>query len=75
LIVEEQQLAEVVRNLRTQLEESKSSAQTAKRSSALLEGLMQAKQKKKLAGVFGRLGDLGTINAKYELPSRLLAGL
>jgi phage shock protein A len=32
LIVEEQQLAEVVRNLRTQLEESKSSAQTAKRS-------------------------------------------
>jgi structural maintenance of chromosome 4 len=55
-----------VRNLRNQLEASKTSAQDAQSKSQVLRELLGANQKKKLAGIHGRLGDLGTIDSQYD---------
>jgi structural maintenance of chromosome 4 len=59
--------SEVVRTLRNQLEEAKSAAKDASNKSHLLKSLMDAKSKKKLSGIHGRLGDLGTIPSKYDV--------
>jgi len=49
------------------LEEAKTSQQETKVRSKLLQALTEAKQKKRLSGIHGRLGDLGTISEKYDV--------
>ncbi len=64
---EEKKLEDYLRNLRVQLQEGKSAEQDNSTRSKLLESLMQAKHKKQLQGIHGRLGDLGTIAPKYDI--------
>ncbi|KAL1502044.1 hypothetical protein ABEB36_007248 [Hypothenemus hampei] len=64
---EEAQLAEAIRSKRAQLEEGKSSLQATKSSGRVLDSLKKAKQEGHCPGFFGRLGDLGSINAKYDV--------
>lgn len=49
------------------LEDSKASQSSASSHGRVLQALLAAKKKKLLPGIFGRLGDLGTIDAKYDV--------
>ncbi|XP_066152945.1 structural maintenance of chromosomes protein 4 isoform X2 [Euwallacea fornicatus] len=67
LIKEEDQLIAVVRKQRATLEEGRSCLQASKSTSRVLDSLMNAKREGKCPGLFGRLGDLGAIDAKYDV--------
>ncbi|XP_050294355.1 structural maintenance of chromosomes protein 4 isoform X2 [Anthonomus grandis grandis] len=64
---EEMNLVNVIRSKRTTLEEGKSSMQASRSSGRVLDSLMRAKREGKCPGLFGRLGDLGAIDAKYDV--------
>lgn len=49
------------------LEEKKSSAKATAERSGVHSALMEAKRSGKIEGIIGRLGDLGTIDAKYDV--------
>ncbi|KAL1115663.1 hypothetical protein AAG570_005953 [Ranatra chinensis] len=53
--------------LRATLDEKKSSMQARTSRSKVLDFIMRQKQEGHLPGVFGRLGDLGGIDAKYDV--------
>lgn len=64
---EESKVSSEARSLRAQLEESRQ-AMTANRSRGrVLDALMKEKKNGKLPGIFGRLGDLGGIDLKYDV--------
>ncbi|XP_034826379.1 structural maintenance of chromosomes protein 4 [Maniola hyperantus] len=64
---EEGTVSTEARSLRGQLEESRQ-AMTANRSRGrVLDALMKEKKTGNLPGIFGRLGDLGGIDAKYDV--------
>lgn len=50
-----------------QLEEITRNAQQASSNNKVLNALMQQKQEGRIPGVLGRLGDLGAIDAKYDV--------
>ena len=52
---------------RASLEDSKASSGAAKAQSSVMKCLMDAKKAKKITGIHGRLGDLATIDAKYDV--------
>ncbi|NXD31260.1 SMC4 protein, partial [Spelaeornis formosus] len=64
---EESDSKDLVRNLRQKVEEAKSSlAQTRSRGN-VLKALLQEKKCGNIPGVYGRLGDLGAIDDKYDV--------
>ncbi|XP_066249114.1 structural maintenance of chromosomes protein 4 [Euwallacea similis] len=67
LIQEEAQLTAAVRKQRATLEEGRSCMQASKSTSCVLDSLMNAKREGKCPGLFGRLGDLGAIDGKYDV--------
>ncbi|CAG9833958.1 unnamed protein product [Diabrotica balteata] len=65
--LQESQLISEIRGNRTQLEEKKSSMQATKSKGAVLDGLMNQKRDGNCPGLYGRLGDLGAIDQKYDV--------
>ncbi|CAL1547369.1 unnamed protein product, partial [Lymnaea stagnalis] len=53
--------------LRGQVEEAKSSMAASKSKNRVLDALMAEKKKGTLPGIYGRLGDLGAIDAHYDV--------
>uniref|UniRef100_A0A3Q1BT42 Structural maintenance of chromosomes protein n=1 Tax=Amphiprion ocellaris TaxID=80972 RepID=A0A3Q1BT42_AMPOC len=58
---------EVVRELRQKVDEAKSSLSSNRSRGKVLDALMQQKRSGKIFGIFGRLGDLGAIDEKYDV--------
>ena len=52
---------------RHKVEESRTSLQSTRGKNQLIEALMSLKRAGKLPGVYGRLGDLGAIDEKYDV--------
>lgn len=63
----ETEIAEDLRKTRLKLEENRSNMQMAKSNNRVLNCLMKEKQKGNIPGILGRLGDLGGIDAKYDV--------
>lgn len=64
------QLNEVEQQLRSQrylLEEKRSAMQSSRSNNRVVDFLMEQKRNGNIPGVFGRLGDLGGIDAKYDI--------
>ncbi|CAG9568632.1 unnamed protein product [Danaus chrysippus] len=55
------------RSLRAQLEESRQAMSANRSRGRVLDCLMKEKREGRLPGIFGRLGDLGGIDAKYDV--------
>uniref|UniRef100_A0A8C4DSG3 Structural maintenance of chromosomes protein n=1 Tax=Dicentrarchus labrax TaxID=13489 RepID=A0A8C4DSG3_DICLA len=58
---------EVVREMRQKVEEAKSSLSSNRSRGKVLDALMQQKKSGRIPGIFGRLGDLGAIEEKYDV--------
>ncbi|XP_015762062.1 PREDICTED: structural maintenance of chromosomes protein 4-like, partial [Acropora digitifera] len=63
----EKKASEELRNVRAKVEEARSSLQASHSRGRVLEALMQQKASGKIKGIFGRLGDLGAIDDKYDI--------
>lgn len=63
----ELQIVNNVREMRVKVEEARSSLQQSQSRGSVLEALMQLKKNGSLPGIYGRLGDLGAIDAKYDV--------
>lgn len=64
---EEQELVDRVRVLRSKIEQNNQELQAKHTHGKVLDFLMNQKKKGILPGVIGRLGDLGGIDAKYDV--------
>ncbi|KAF9803810.1 hypothetical protein SFRURICE_013087 [Spodoptera frugiperda] len=64
---EEATLISEVRPLRAQIEESRQAMSANTSRNKVLNALMNEKRNGRLAGIFGRLGDLGGIDSKYDV--------
>ncbi|NWI50483.1 SMC4 protein, partial [Calyptomena viridis] len=64
---EESETKDLVRNLRQKVEEAKSSLAQSRSRGKVLEALLQQKKSGNIPGLYGRLGDLGAINDKYDV--------
>ncbi|XP_013190981.1 structural maintenance of chromosomes protein 4 [Amyelois transitella] len=64
---EESSVASEARSLRAQLEECRQAMSANKSRGRVLDALMKEKQQGTLPGIFGRLGDLGGIDSKYDV--------
>ncbi|KAJ8708353.1 hypothetical protein PYW07_010478 [Mythimna separata] len=64
---EEGQIISEVRPLRAQLEESRQAMSANTSRNRVLNSLMTEKRNGRLPGIFGRLGDLGGIDARYDV--------
>ncbi|GFR00649.1 structural maintenance of chromosomes protein 4 [Trichonephila clavata] len=60
-------LIEELKTKRVKLDEAKSSLNASKDRNTLVKVFLEQKKKGKLTGVYGRLGDLGGIDAKYDV--------
>uniref|UniRef100_A0A671UXK4 Structural maintenance of chromosomes protein 4 n=1 Tax=Sparus aurata TaxID=8175 RepID=A0A671UXK4_SPAAU len=58
---------EVVREMRQKVDEAKSSLSSNRSRGKVLDALMQQKNSGRIPGIFGRLGDLGAIDEKYDV--------
>ncbi|XP_034557222.1 structural maintenance of chromosomes protein 4 isoform X2 [Notolabrus celidotus] len=58
---------EVVREMRQKVDEAKSSLSSNRSRGKVLDALMQQKRSGRIPGIFGRLGDLGAIEEKYDV--------
>lgn len=67
LLAEENETTEDLRKVRAKLEENRMNHQIAKSNNRVLNELMKEKQKGNIPGILGRLGDLGGIDAKYDV--------
>ena len=56
-----------MRSARVRVEESRSSLQSSRGRGKLVEALLALKKSGRLPGVYGRLGDLGAIDDKYDV--------
>ncbi|KAM4589862.1 structural maintenance of chromosomes protein 4 isoform 1-T1 [Fundulus diaphanus] len=57
----------VVKELQQKLDEAKSSLSSSRSRGKVLDALMQLKKSGKIPGIYGRLGDLGAIDEKYDV--------
>uniref|UniRef100_A0A3B5QUY3 Structural maintenance of chromosomes protein 4 n=1 Tax=Xiphophorus maculatus TaxID=8083 RepID=A0A3B5QUY3_XIPMA len=57
----------VVRELQQKVDEAKSSLSSNRSRGKVLDALMQLKKSGKIPGIYGRLGDLGAIDEKYDV--------
>ncbi|XP_074734534.1 structural maintenance of chromosomes protein 4 isoform X2 [Strix uralensis] len=64
---EESGAKNLVRSLRQKVEEAKSSLSLSRNRGKVLEALLQQKKSGKIHGLYGRLGDLGAIDEKYDV--------
>ncbi|NXF02815.1 SMC4 protein, partial [Smithornis capensis] len=64
---EESETKDLVRNLRQKVEEAKSSLSQSRSRGKVLEALLQQKKSGNIPGLYGRLGDLGAIDDKYDV--------
>uniref|UniRef100_A0A8B9IXZ4 Structural maintenance of chromosomes protein n=1 Tax=Amazona collaria TaxID=241587 RepID=A0A8B9IXZ4_9PSIT len=64
---EEESAKNLVRDLRHKVEEAKSSLAMSRSRGRVLEALFQHKKSGNIPGLYGRLGDLGAINEKYDV--------
>ncbi|CAH1155594.1 unnamed protein product [Phaedon cochleariae] len=64
---EEAQVINEIRKNRSHLEEKRSSMQASQSRGKVLDSLMQQKREGKCPGLYGRLGDLGAIDKKYDV--------
>ncbi|KAM9812168.1 structural maintenance of chromosomes protein 4 [Syngnathus typhle] len=58
---------QVVREMRQKVDEAKSSLSSNRSRGKVLDALMQQKRSGSIPGILGRLGDLGAIDAKYDV--------
>ena len=52
---------------RTRVEEIKAALSSSKSQGSVLQALMEQKKKGKIPGIYDRLGNLGTIDGKYDV--------
>ncbi|KAM6389174.1 structural maintenance of chromosomes protein 4 isoform 2-T4 [Pluvialis apricaria] len=64
---EESDAKNLVRNLRQKVEEAKSSLAQNHSRGKVLEALLQQKKSGNIPGLYGRLGDLGAIDEKFDV--------
>ncbi|KAJ0171837.1 hypothetical protein K1T71_012600 [Dendrolimus kikuchii] len=64
---EDLKVSNEARSLRAQLEESRQAMSANKSRGRVLDALMKEKKNGTLSGIFGRLGDLGGIDLKYDV--------
>ncbi|XP_048487177.1 structural maintenance of chromosomes protein 4 [Plutella xylostella] len=64
---EETKIVAEARSLRATLEESKQAMNANRSRGRVLDSLMREKNAGRLPGIFGRLGDLGAIDSKYDV--------
>uniref|UniRef100_A0A8C3XIW9 Structural maintenance of chromosomes protein n=1 Tax=Chelydra serpentina TaxID=8475 RepID=A0A8C3XIW9_CHESE len=64
---EEMDIKNLVRELRQKVEEAKSSLAINRSRGKVLDALLQQKKSGKIPGIYGRLGDLGAIDEKYDV--------
>ncbi|XP_048397870.1 structural maintenance of chromosomes protein 4 isoform X2 [Stegostoma tigrinum] len=67
VIQSEAQIRNNVYELRQKVEEAKSSLTVNRSRGRVLEAVMQQKNTDKIPGIYGRLGDLGAIEEKYDV--------
>uniref|UniRef100_A0A6I8SGS9 Structural maintenance of chromosomes protein n=2 Tax=Xenopus tropicalis TaxID=8364 RepID=A0A6I8SGS9_XENTR len=67
LVSEEANIKNEVRELRHKVEEARSSLSANRSRGKVLDALIQQKKSGKIPGIFGRLGDLGAIDEKYDV--------
>lgn len=60
-------LSEQLRSLRAKVEEARSSMQAARSKGKVIDSLMALKKSGQMPGLYGRLGDLGAIDMKYDV--------
>ncbi|KAK9877855.1 hypothetical protein WA026_020085 [Henosepilachna vigintioctopunctata] len=65
--LKEEEIRNDINRKRAQLEESRSSMQAFKSRNKVINALMEQKQIGNCPGFFGRLGDLGAIDQKYDI--------
>ncbi|KAJ6245863.1 structural maintenance of chromosomes protein [Anaeramoeba flamelloides] len=65
--VDEKKLIQRKRDLQMKIEKAKNSRNAMRSQSKLLKRLMKEKERGNIRGVNGRLGDLGTIDPKYDV--------
>ncbi|XP_023817100.1 structural maintenance of chromosomes protein 4 isoform X2 [Oryzias latipes] len=58
---------EVVKELREKVDEAKTSLSSNRSRGKVLDALMQLKKTGRIPGIYGRLGDLGAIDEKYDV--------
>ncbi|KAK2578285.1 hypothetical protein KPH14_007650 [Odynerus spinipes] len=63
----EVQMTKQLRNLRISYEEKRSAMQASNSRNKILNILMKEKREGRIPGIYGRLGDLGAIDAKYDI--------
>ncbi|XP_063973046.1 structural maintenance of chromosomes protein 4-like [Diachasmimorpha longicaudata] len=72
--VQEDQINRRMRTLRLQLEEKKSAMNASRSRNRVIDALMQQKREGKIPGILGRLGDLGAIDAKFDVAMSTACG-
>ncbi|KAK2144822.1 hypothetical protein LSH36_727g01027 [Paralvinella palmiformis] len=63
----ELKIVDEVREMRVKVEDVRSSLQQSQSRGSVLEALMELKKSGGLTGIYGRLGDLGAIDTKYDV--------
>ncbi|XP_042414113.1 structural maintenance of chromosomes protein 4-like [Zingiber officinale] len=66
-IKEQESLICLEQAARQKLTEMKSTLESEKSHGSVLKAILQAKETKEIEGIYGRLGDLGSIDAKYDI--------
>ncbi|KAK3856062.1 hypothetical protein Pcinc_037572 [Petrolisthes cinctipes] len=67
LIPELQKVEEELRTHRVKLEESRSAMHSSRSRGRVMDAVMEQKRNGNIDGIFGRLGDLGGIDGKYDV--------
>lgn len=67
LVQEEMAVKDEVRVIRQKVEEARSSLSANRSKGKVLDALLQQKKLGKIPGIYGRLGDLGAIDEKYDV--------
>ncbi|KAK7075166.1 Structural maintenance of chromosomes protein 4 [Halocaridina rubra] len=67
ILPEQQQVEEELRSLRVKLEETRSAMNSSHSRGRVLDSIMEQKRNGSIPGIFGRLGDLGGIDGKYDI--------
>lgn len=66
-IKEEEALASLEQAARQKVSELSSILESEKSQGSVLRAILHAKESKQIEGIYGRLGDLGAIHAKYDI--------
>ncbi|KAL5490795.1 hypothetical protein EMCRGX_G015979 [Ephydatia muelleri] len=67
LVEADARLSQQLKATRTQVEDTRSSLQANRSRGNVLDALMQQKSSGAIPGIYGRLGDLGAIDEKYDV--------